>query len=75
MRVLTIGPSGEEDNYAYIIYDTLTLEGAVVDPSQCGDAVVAAIEASGIKLVQVLTTHHHWDHAFGNKKLRATQIA
>ena len=36
--------------------------GAVVDPVT-PDTVLKAISDSGVKVSQVLTTHHHWDHA------------
>ena len=36
--------------------------GAVVDPVT-PDTVLKAISDSGVKVDQVLTTHHHWDHA------------
>ena len=36
-----------------------------VDP----DSVVAAVQEEGVTLTTVLTTHHHWDHAGGNKEL------
>ena len=69
MRVITEGPRGAENNYAYLILDEATLETAVTDPSQCVDDVISIIESEGLKLTQILTTHHHWDHAFANMKL------
>jgi len=39
---------------------------AVVDPVE-PDTVLKAVEREGVKLTTVLTTHHHWDHAGGNK--------
>jgi len=31
--------------------------------------VISAAEVNGVKLKGVLTTHHHWDHAGGNKEI------
>ena len=29
------------------------------------------MEQEGVRLTTVLTTHHHWDHAGGNKEMVA----
>ncbi|XP_031374980.1 hydroxyacylglutathione hydrolase cytoplasmic isoform X2 [Punica granatum] len=58
-----------EDNYSYLVIDDATKEAAVVDPVEPEKVVQAAQEHSAsIKLV--LTTHHHWDHAGGNEKMK-----
>ena len=31
--------------------------------------VLQAVAEEGVSLTTVLTTHHHWDHAGGNKDL------
>ena len=74
MTVVTVGPCGEENNYSYVIVDDTSGECAVVDPAQCADDVIALVDASssdGVpwKLTQILTTHHHWDHAFSNQRM------
>ena len=66
MKVLTIGPCGEESNYSYLIYDTSTMEAACVDTGDCTADVNKVVAAKGLKLQQILTTHHHYDHADGN---------
>lgn len=33
------------------------------------ESVLAAVAEAKVNLTQVLTTHHHWDHAGGNEKL------
>eukprot|EP01119_Soliformovum_irregulare_P016388 TRINITY_DN4725_c0_g1_i1.p1 TRINITY_DN4725_c0_g1~~TRINITY_DN4725_c0_g1_i1.p1 ORF type:complete len:258 (-),score=55.11 TRINITY_DN4725_c0_g1_i1:35-808(-) len=56
------------DNYAYLLIDTNQKVAAAVDPA--GPAqVLAAAEKEGVKIVSILTTHHHADHAGGNAKL------
>ncbi|XP_055345477.1 hydroxyacylglutathione hydrolase, mitochondrial-like [Paramacrobiotus metropolitanus] len=57
-----------EDNFMYLITDTATKEAAVVDPADA-DGVRQAVEQNKVQLRTVLTTHHHWDHAGGNKKM------
>lgn len=53
------------------IIDEATKEAAIVDPVD-PETVVTAVRENDIKLTQVLTTHHHWDHAGGNAKLLAS---
>lgn len=58
-----------EDNYAYLIIDTASGEAAAVDPVEA-PKVVEAAEKHGCCISTVLTTHRHWDHAGGNKKMK-----
>ncbi|KAJ6297131.1 hypothetical protein OIU78_022789 [Salix suchowensis] len=58
-----------EDNYSYLIIDESTKEAAVVDPVEPEKLINAANE-HGLNLKLVLTTHHHWDHAGGNEKIK-----
>lgn len=57
-----------QDNYMYLIIDKETRDAAIVDPVD-PESVLAAVEKENVNLKQVLTTHHHWDHAGGNNKL------
>jgi hydroxyacylglutathione hydrolase len=56
------------DNYIWLIRDGL--RAAVVDP---GDAspVIAYLDANGVELTAIVTTHHHADHVGGNRDLLA----
>lgn len=56
------------DNYMYLIMDENTKQAAIVDPV-APDIVLQAVEEEGVNLTKILTTHHHWDHAGGNKAL------
>lgn len=58
-----------EDNYSYLIVDENTKEAAVVDPVEPEKILEASI-SHGLTLKFVLTTHHHWDHAGGNEKIK-----
>ncbi|KAL2558324.1 Hydroxyacylglutathione hydrolase cytoplasmic [Forsythia ovata] len=58
-----------EDNYAYMIIDEATKEAAVVDPVE-PHSVLQVAQENGVDLKVVLTTHHHWDHAGGNEKIK-----
>lgn len=56
------------DNYMYLIIDNKTNQAAAVDPVD-PDVILNAVEEEGVDLATILTTHHHWDHAGGNKEL------
>lgn len=58
-----------EDNYSYIIIDEISKEAAVVDPVE-PEKVLQVANEHGVHLKLVLTTHHHWDHAGGNDKIK-----
>jgi len=56
------------DNYMYLLIDEKSREAAIVDPV-APDTVIQAVQDEQVKLTTILTTHHHWDHAGGNKNL------
>ncbi|KAK0591667.1 hypothetical protein LWI29_005958 [Acer saccharum] len=58
-----------EDNYSYLIIDEGTKEAAIVDPVE-PEKVLEAAKQHGVDLKIILTTHHHWDHAGGNEKMK-----
>ncbi|PWA57199.1 metallo-hydrolase/oxidoreductase superfamily protein [Artemisia annua] len=58
-----------EDNYAYLVIDEKTKQGLAVDPVE-PEKVISAAKEHGVELKLVLTTHHHWDHAGGNEKIK-----
>ena len=58
------------DNYTYLIVDPETREAAVVDAPEAGP-VVSRVEKLGVRVVKVLSTHHHPDHSAANPELAA----
>jgi hydroxyacylglutathione hydrolase len=58
------------DNYAYLILDEATGEGAVVDASEA-DPVREAVAREKARVTAILSTHHHFDHVGGNEELSA----
>jgi hydroxyacylglutathione hydrolase len=58
-----------KDNYAYLVYDRAEGICGVVDASET-EPVKRALEARGLKLTHILSTHHHWDHIGGNLALK-----
>lgn len=59
-----------EDNYGYLIVDESSKKGALVD-AVTPDVALRTVEDAGVEVTQVLTTHHHYDHAGGNAVLNS----
>ncbi|KAF6836298.1 hydroxyacylglutathione hydrolase [Colletotrichum plurivorum] len=63
---------GSSNNYAYLVKDEKTNEAVIIDPAnppEVTPVLKKAIAGNEIKLTAIVNTHHHWDHAGGNKKL------
>jgi len=58
------------DNYTYLVIDPETREAAVVDAPEAAP-VIARAEKLGVRVVKVLSTHHHPDHSAANPELAA----
>jgi hydroxyacylglutathione hydrolase len=58
------------DNYTYLVIDEKTGEAAVIDAPEAGP-VEARVAKLGVRLTQVLSTHHHPDHSGANPALAA----
>jgi hydroxyacylglutathione hydrolase len=74
LRVAILPVLGEifGGNYAYVIYDEDDTERrAVVVDGADPEVVLRYVADAGLKLTYVLTTHWHWDHSGGNRKLHA----
>lgn len=57
-----------QDNYTYLLICDVSGEAAVVDAPEA-DPVVRRVEASGARVTQILSTHHHPDHSMANPEL------
>lgn len=62
-RIPTFG-----DNYTYLLICDETREAAVVDAPEAAP-VIRRAEQTGAKVVRILSTHHHPDHAMANPEL------
>lgn len=62
-RIPTLG-----DNYTYLVICEDTGEAAAIDAPEAAP-VIARVEALGVKMTKMLSTHHHWDHSGANPDL------
>jgi hydroxyacylglutathione hydrolase len=62
-RIPTLG-----DNYTYLLVCEQSGEAAVVDAPEL-EPVVRRVEAAGVSVKKILSTHHHPDHAAANPEL------
>lgn len=60
--------SAFKDNYIWLLVNTKTNCGAVVDPGEA-KPVLEVLEANHIQLAAILITHHHADHCGGITKI------
>jgi len=51
------------DNFSYIIYNTVTKEAAIVDPSYDASKVLNFIKQNNLNLKYIIITHYHFDHS------------
>ncbi|KAH6611089.1 hydroxyacylglutathione hydrolase [Trichoderma cornu-damae] len=63
---------GSSNNYAYLVIDDKSKDAVIIDPAnppEVAPILKDAISSGRINLTAIVNTHHHWDHAGGNKKL------
>ncbi|KAH0847616.1 hypothetical protein FOPE_00735 [Fonsecaea pedrosoi] len=61
---------GSSNNYAYLVSDDETKDAVIIDPANPPEVLPVLEEKSKtLNLTAIMNTHHHWDHAGGNKKL------
>ena len=54
--------SGPLDNFLYIVGDSSTNEGAIVDPAWDVPRIVKEVEDTGLNITSIYITHTHPDH-------------
>ena len=57
------------DNYIYMLHDSVSLETAVIDPA-LEQPVLDVLAEKAWQLSFILNTHHHWDHVGANLALK-----
>lgn len=66
MKILPI--RALSDNYMYLLIDEVTRHAACIDPVNAS-AISSAVYDQNAELKAILTTHHHHDHAGGNRDM------
>lgn len=66
MKILPI--KALTDNYMYLLIDEATRQAACIDPVNAS-AMSSAVYDQSAELKAILTTHHHHDHAGGNRDM------
>lgn len=62
---------GRGDNYSYLITDEPSGKSVIVDPAEPDEVLPTLRKMRDLKLTAVINTHHHYDHAGGNKQVVA----
>lgn len=63
---------GSGNNYAYLVVDEKSKDAVIIDPAnppEVAPILKEAIDGGKINLTAIVNTHHHGDHAGGNKKM------
>ncbi|KAH8812056.1 beta-lactamase-like protein [Xylogone sp. PMI_703] len=64
--------TGTSDNYAYLVTDDATKDAVVIDPAspdEVAPVLKQQVKDGKINFTAILNTHHHHDHAGGNKRM------
>ncbi len=69
MITLTVGPL--EVN-CYIIWDSSTREGFVIDPGGDAETIKEAVNKEKLKIKYIINTHGHFDHVGADGELKAS---
>jgi hydroxyacylglutathione hydrolase len=57
------------DNGMYLLADDRG-DALLIDPSRGANEALAAIREHGLKVLEILNTHGHWDHVFDNARMQ-----
>lgn len=63
--------SGSLDENCYIVYDSKSLNAAIIDPGEDGDKVILGVKKGGFKPEILINTHGHYDHMLSDDAIRA----
>ena len=69
---LAVGPIQAN---CFIIGCEATLVGAVIDPGDDADRILAEVKNAGLRIAHIINTHGHFDHVGGNRQLKAATNA
>ena len=58
------------DNGMYLLADDRG-DAILIDPSRGANEALATIREHGLRVLEILNTHGHWDHIFDNARMKA----
>ena len=67
LNALAVGPLAAN---CFIIGDSATLIGAIIDPGGDADRILQSVEEAGLTIKFIVTTHGHFDHNAAAAKLK-----
>jgi len=68
IKSLAVGPIQAN---CFIIGCETTLAGAVIDPGDDADRIMAEVKKANLRIDTIVNTHGHFDHVGGNRQLKA----
>jgi hydroxyacylglutathione hydrolase len=68
---LQIVPVGALEANCYILWDSTTREGIIVDPGSEASKIVALVKKNNLLIKYIINTHGHYDHIGANQELRS----
>jgi glyoxylase-like metal-dependent hydrolase (beta-lactamase superfamily II) len=69
IKVKKIISGGLEEN-CYAVYDSESLQAAIIDPGEDGEKVIFEIEKDKLKPELLINTHAHYDHVLSDDQIR-----
>lgn len=67
VKSLVVGPIAAN---CFIIGDSETMEGAIIDPGGEPEKVLRAVEETGLEIKYIIATHGHFDHNAAMKQIK-----
>ena len=67
IKSLAVGPIQAN---CFIVGCETTLAGAVIDPGDDPDRIMAVVQKANLRIDHIINTHGHFDHVGGNRRLK-----
>jgi len=67
IKSLAVGPIQAN---CFIVGCETTLAGAVIDPGDDADRILAVVKKANLRIEHIINTHGHFDHVGGNRRLK-----
>jgi len=68
IKVKKVVSGGLKEN-CYLVYNSESLQVAIVDPGEDGEKVICEIKTHKLKPELLVNTHGHYDHTFSNEQI------